>query len=283
LEYLGKDKFIWFYGVVEDINDPLKVGRCRVRIIASHTPDIAVLPTDALPWASPIMSFTSASIGGVGISPTGILVGSWVVGFFVDSTHQQQPILLGTIPGIPVPPDANTVGFKDVSGKYPAIEETETHSSLIGESDVNRLGRGDLTENTIVKKKIDSVISNELFSEPVTKYNTRYPYNKVVSTESGHHQELDDTPGAERIHTYHRSGSFEEYHPNGDRVTKIIGDDYEIIKGNKNMHIDGNINIVVSGDCNIKVNGVWDSTANGKYITSSNESMVLHAPKIHLN
>ncbi|MBT5188131.1 MAG: hypothetical protein HOM01_15085 [Kordiimonadaceae bacterium] len=283
MEYLGKDKFIWFYGVVEDINDPLKIGRCRVRILAAHTHDSSILPTDALPWASPIMPITSASIAGVGISPTGILVGAWVVGFFIDSIGNQEPVLFGTIPGIPKSPDITTVKFGDTGNKYPSLNETSIHNSVVGESDVNRLSRGDKTSDTIVKDKIDSVVSNALFKEPITKYKTIYPYNKVISTESGHHQEFDDTPGGERIHTYHKSGSFEEYHPNGDRVTKIIGDDYEIIKGDKNMHIEGNINLVVSGDCNIKVKGVWDSDVSGKYINISNESIVLHAPKINLN
>ena len=42
-----------------------------------------------------------------------------------------------------------------------------------------------------------------------------YPNNHVYESESGHVQEFDDTPGAERIHTYHRAGTFEEIHPDG--------------------------------------------------------------------
>ena len=38
-------------------------------------------------------------------------------------------------------------------------------------------------------------------------------FNKVFETESGHVQEFDDTPGQERIHTYHRSGTFHEVDP----------------------------------------------------------------------
>ena len=29
--------FVWWQGVVEDRNDPLKLGRCRVRILGYHT------------------------------------------------------------------------------------------------------------------------------------------------------------------------------------------------------------------------------------------------------
>ena len=60
---------------------------------------------------------------------------------------------------------------------------------------------------------------------------TVYPFNKVTETESGHIVEFDDTPGAERIHIYHRSGSFFEFHPNGDKVDKIVRDYYLSILG----------------------------------------------------
>ena len=37
---------------------------------------------------------------------------------------------------------------------------------------------------------------------------TVYPKNHVYETESGHIKEFDDTEGAERIHEYHKSGTF---------------------------------------------------------------------------
>ena len=36
-------------------------------------------------------------------------------------------------------------------------------------------------------------------------------------------------PIAERLYQQHRTGTFEEIHANGDRVTKVIGDNYEIV------------------------------------------------------
>ena len=44
-------------------------------------------------------------------------------------------------------------------------------------------------------------------------------------------QEFDDTPGAERIHTYHRAGTFEEIHPDGSKVIKVVRDEYELYLG----------------------------------------------------
>lgn len=89
-----------YQGCVEDRNDPLMIGRCRVRIVGVHTHDKIELPTEDLPWAHPLGPITSASMNGLGWSPTGIVQGTWVVVDFLDE-YQQQPVILGTIGGIP--------------------------------------------------------------------------------------------------------------------------------------------------------------------------------------
>jgi len=89
-----------YTGVVENRDDPLRVGRCQVRILGVHTEDKNVLPTNDLPWAYPMQPVTSASVSGIGWSPTGPVTGTWVVIMFRDE-DQQQPIMLGTIGGIP--------------------------------------------------------------------------------------------------------------------------------------------------------------------------------------
>jgi hypothetical protein len=101
------------------------------------------------------------------------------------------------------------------------------------------------------------------WGEPITPYAAKYPKNHVRYTESGHVEEWDDTPGAERIHTFHNSGSFVEMgngwekNPDGTRVQRIVGDDYEIVHGNKKIHISGQqgLNLVVDGAANITING----------------------------
>ena len=62
----AKDGFFWWVGVVEDRMDPLKIGRCRVRILGYHLDNKAVLPTGDLPWALPIQPITSAALSGKG-------------------------------------------------------------------------------------------------------------------------------------------------------------------------------------------------------------------------
>ena len=96
----GKDGFVWFIGVVEDRkNDPDKLGRVRVRILGYHSDDLEVLPVESLPWAIVMQPTTSAAVSGLGSSPTNLVEGTWVIGFFLDGKEKQQPIVMGTFGG----------------------------------------------------------------------------------------------------------------------------------------------------------------------------------------
>ena len=67
--FLGKNNFIWFNGVVEDRQDPQKLGRLRVRCVGIHTDNKEELPTADLPWSQLIHPITSSGISGLGSSP----------------------------------------------------------------------------------------------------------------------------------------------------------------------------------------------------------------------
>jgi hypothetical protein len=95
-----------------------------------------------------------------------------------------------------------------------------------------------------------------------TDYQPVYPYNNVTQTKGGHSFEMDDTPTRERVRLQHGKGTFVEMHPNGDQVTKILGDGYTIILGDHNIAIgvdDGQnakkLNITIYGDVNMHVTG----------------------------
>ena len=253
-DQMGKNGFVWFHGVVEDVNDPLYIGRVRVRCIEFHSKNIQLLPTEHLPWASVLQPITSAAVSGVGRSPTGLLPGSWVVGFFRDGYNAQDPIIMGSLAGIPQPHPISkkwadsAEGFYDPSEMYPS-------AGYSGEADTNRLAVG-LTsayENTIVKiKKLNMrkgvpTANGGSWSEPPTPYAAEYPYNHVTESTSGHITEVDDTAGAERLHTYHRSGTFQEVHPTGSVVTKIVGENYTIIAGRNSVLIEGVVNVTING------------------------------------
>ena len=118
--------FSWFTGVVEDVNDPLQMGRIRVRCIGYHTDNRGLIKTTDLPWASVMTPVNSASMSGIGMSATGVLPGSWVIGFFRDGSSAQDPIVLGTIPSMTEQQPDKTKGFSDPEGKYPLPAKLKT-------------------------------------------------------------------------------------------------------------------------------------------------------------
>ena len=120
-DYVGLDQFVWWHGVVEDIDDPLKIGRVRVRILGWHTPNKTQfgIPTEDLPWSQVMQPTTSAAMSGLGRSPTGILQGSWVIGFFLDGKNAQQPMVIGTYAGIQKPDRIRQEGT--TSGGIPSV------------------------------------------------------------------------------------------------------------------------------------------------------------------
>lgn len=136
-----------YIGVVENRMDPLKIGRCKVRVMGLHTEDKTVLPTDELPWAVPLGSIYSASISGIGRSPTGIVQGSTVLVGFLDGDACQQPVMMGTLYGIPQTQSAsfindmtNGIVTTDESGELVDTDGnsvTDIVDSLINSSENN--------------------------------------------------------------------------------------------------------------------------------------------------
>ena len=111
--FMGLDGFVWFVGGVEDRNDPDELGRVRVRCLGFHTEDLVKLPTADLPWAHVMHPATDPSMHGMGNSPSFLVEGGWVVGFFRDAAEKQQPIIIGTLPGVPKSSADPTKGFND--------------------------------------------------------------------------------------------------------------------------------------------------------------------------
>jgi hypothetical protein len=188
-------------------------------------------------------------------------------------------------------------GFKDPNAKYPLPEyqnRTET----------NKLSTGD-TDNTIVdKKNYERMLGAQLpnggsWDQPVSPYGAQYPYNHVRETESGHVIELDDTPGAERIHMFHKSGTFVEVDSNGNKVQVIKGSDYTIIdrngyisiQGKANVSVTGSINLYVGGDANVEVNGNtfvnchnnMELNAAGRLKLTAGEGIDIKSPEVYID
>ena len=126
------------FGVVEDINDPLKLGRCRVRVMGIHTSDTTQLPTTDLPWSLPLQHIGSAAVSGVGNSPTGILQGSYVLVLFVDP-EEQSCIIMGTIAGIPANKDGLLENTSNAEDLFDSLNKTTTETLPV-ERELNQGG-----------------------------------------------------------------------------------------------------------------------------------------------
>ena len=297
-EFMGKNGFNWFVGVVEDRSDPKRLGRLKVRCLGYHTEDLLKLETKDLPWAHVMNPITSATVSGVGQSPLGAIEGSWVVGFFQDGADAQMPVIIGTLPGVPSElPTKITAGddgkypgkgFQDYkNASYPKYEETDVnrlavntksgeegetnpHSSLtIRRADrTTSVGRADFNSVDLRVANADPNIlpgdAGTEFSEPAIPYDAPYPYNHGYESEAGHIREMDDTPGKERIHERHSSGTGYEVSPDGTKVTRVKKDNYELITGDSYVHIKGDQSTTTDGGVRVFVNADG-STADGHY------------------
>ena len=76
----------------------------------------------------------------------------------------------------------------------------------------------------------------------------------MYESESGHIREMDDTPGAERIHERHATGTGYEIHPDGDKVTRVKKDNYDLTYGQQYTHIRGTQSTTVNGGVKVFVN-----------------------------
>lgn len=400
--HMGLDGFVWWVGVVEDRNDPLHLGRARVRIHAWHTDDKTLIPTEHLPWAHP-MHPVNGTHGQI-VPPK---EGTMVMGFFMDGKEAEHPVLMGIFNGIPEKTPDAAKGFsdpgKDVANRpappgqqparYPVDVNEPTNPRIARNENVTGDGKTyldvrDITRVTVTTAKklipdvsglaksitipgipglsalssivaqaesvaaaveaeaaglldsvtgeitgaisgaisqveaaasgivsdvtgaIDGAISDAtaeaeaaasaalsdaasalsdiaggfsiptdlppdvqnavsalgvdklasftstskpVWQEPKAPYDAKYPYNNATQTESGHVMEVDDSPGAERIHTRHRTGTYQEMQPDGSMVTHVFGNNYHIVAKDENVTISGVCNITVNGDANLYV------------------------------
>lgn len=91
--FIGFNPVNW-YGRVEDRNDPLKMGRLKVRIFGWHNLDNNLAPTELLPWAQVQLAINGPT------TAIGPRLNEIVTGYFVDGVGGQMPMVTGVIPGI---------------------------------------------------------------------------------------------------------------------------------------------------------------------------------------
>lgn len=303
-DLLQGGNFPEFIGVVEDRLDPEMRRRVRVRCFGIHSADKVQIPTASLPWAR-VSIPTNAPKG----STCNLWEGTLVHGIFLDGDEYQQPLILGIIESMDNANDSR-VGFND-----PRPSKTVTRPGEVPITDsslgTSRYADASLYSQTVAASLKTTATGTKAdggsYSEPSNPAKPKYPYNVVQESESGHVIEIDDTPGAERVHIFHRSGSFLELHPNGDIVYKSVGNNdtitlknrhdltigntdimtngnnTEAIGGNSTETIGGNLSISVSGNASINVSGNVTETVGGNYTTTVGGNFTVKASKINLN
>ena len=300
--FMGLDGFVWFTGVVEDRNDPAKLGRVRVRCVGFHTEDLNNIPTKDLPWAHVMHPVTDPSMQGMGNTPTFLLEGSWVVGFFRDADEKQQPIILGSLLGVPQTEADISKGFNDPSGEYP--NETIFHSGHgLDESDVSRLARDEDAEShrSLINRRVTqfkdipiatkphvSTVSTASVAETAGSFDEPTPrgYEPGTSTIAttdvfGNVSGGGNPTGIYPFNHVHESetGHIKEVDdtPEGERLhtqhaagtyEEIIADGTKTVKvvGDNYELIAGKSNIYVRGDINLTCSGTKREKIDGDYI-----------------
>ncbi len=291
-----------YYGVVENNEDPKRLGRVQVRVIGVHPSDKAEVATEDLIWSLCMGPVTSPGISGLGHSAF-IVEGAWVVGVFTDADFQDF-MVIGTLPTVSseIKPNIEK-GFADPNGIYPTAQS---------EPDIHIRARdNDHVKNTLVMRPVfdkDGNPAGELpyyqddalqTLQPSTAYAPEYPYNHVYATESGHFKEYDDTYGAERIHERHMSGTSYEIQPNGSRVERVVNNNYKVVLGHDTLEVTGDVRVIISGNSVVDIKGNAELTVGGNmktevggnmktevagtYDVTSGGNMRFTAPKIDIN
>lgn len=213
--FLGRDGFVWWIGVVEDIEDPLLLGRAKVRIFGYHpkyvnqattTGDVNnLVPTADLPWATVMISPNTSTM----YSRTEL--GEFVLGFFLDGVEAQEPAILAIIP----------TPLK----KGPITEKFGKHSK---------------------SERSYSVLTTSADDYPPNKTNDinfqKLLQNKFIKSESGHFLGMLDHSDTNEIGLWHKDGLYikikkEEIQIIGKGSSKItLKDDDIVVEGSKGSY-----------------------------------------------
>lgn len=190
-------------GIVEDVMDPSRMGRVRVRWVGVHTDNKSKLPTDALPWCNVMGSIYSASISGVGMAPVGMVAGTMVFGFPIDD-GMQEFMIIGTIAGNRSVYINPSFGFNDPNGEYP-------RAGVTGDINKRAGGNADTGTNLSAVDPNADAISSEIpgAKDPTVPEKTLdteaykdTPWMPVAQSQIG----INEADNADTVKQYHAIG-----------------------------------------------------------------------------
>lgn len=187
-------------GVVESVDDPLQLGRLRVRYLGIHTDSKAKLPTEMLPWSNVMGSIYSASISGVGTAPVGCVAGTMVIAFPVDEGLQEF-LVVGTLAGNRSVHINSSFGFNDPKGEYP-------RPGIKG--DINKRAGGNADTGSSYNTSAEPIVSTipgavdptvpEKVEDPKAFSDT--PWMPVANSQIG----INEKDNADIVKSYHSIG-----------------------------------------------------------------------------
>jgi hypothetical protein len=210
---------------------------------------------------------TSAGISGLGMSATGLVEGSWVLGYFRDGNERQEMIVLGTLPGYPAEL-SQAGGFYDPNAIYPKYkDEPDVNRLAVNNEDkphlantlrtatrITGIATADFNAFANADGSLAAASDGDTFDQPTIPYNAEYPYNNVYESESGHLMEYDDTLLNERIHQRHRTGTSYEIDASGNKVEIIKGESYRLLSNKEQVQIQGQSDITIDGRHKLFIN-----------------------------
>ena len=299
--FMGLDGFVWFTGVVEDRNDPDAIGRVRVRCLGFHTEDLVDIPTKDLPWATVMSPTTNPSMQGLGHTPSFLVEGTWVVGFFADAKEKQQPIIIGSLPGIPQNEPDYTKGFSDprspyseqpnyagepTYGPYPVDGEEYFMPSRhdLDQSDTSRLAQGEASESheLLIARRTNRQTAVQTATQPFLPtvsdeavQEDRESFDEPHPKDIDYNNEDDDDYGVYRsgLYPYNHVFESESGHltevddtPGGERVFRshAAGTYEEIVAdGSKTVKVIGDNCEIIMGGSNVYIAGAVNLTIAG--------------------
>jgi len=141
--------------------------------------------------------------------------------------------------------------FSDPKGVFPKREYANAPS-------VNLEARG-IEQNELLIGGGDVGLDLELKDYPSSKA----PLNQVRRTVSGHVQEVDDTPGRERMLFRHKTGAGVEMRSDGSVVINATNNIVRVAAGGEKVIIEGDGELVYHGNLKLKVDGDFDLNVGG--------------------
>jgi hypothetical protein len=263
----GKGAGIFFAKVVDN-KDPTENGRYKIRVFGAHDDETNV-SEEHLFWAKTMMPATSASLGGIGVSPTGLLANTVVMGMWLDN-KRTIPMILGSAHG-------NKANTEATSATGQTSDDPST------DNDVNPLVRTSATEggtdttfDTLINPAVSSHTATYLPSQ-THGGKVQYPFGEITKTVGGLEIFVNNTPGSETLRVTHKSGSYYEFTADGkyiqrSKLTSHIAADSDTTfsgKGNSNSKLVGNSLRTVGGSDTKTVAGNINSTTTQGNITQT--------------